>query len=359
VTRYRWVASQGAAGFPVSLACSVAEVSTSAYYDWAARVSAGPSDAELDEAYLINDIIDIHAGSDSTYGSPRVTRHLRRWGYCINHKRTERLMRDHNIVGITERRRVRTTVPAEGVAPLPDLVERRFAPGAPDVAWAGDITYVPTDEGWLYVASTLDLGSRRLVGWAMDDTMPTSLVADALIMAAATRGGEVRGVIFHSDRGSQYMSARFAELCDGLGIRRSAGRVATCFDNSVAEAFWSSLKRELVHRYRFATRAQAKAAITAWIRRYNNVRLHSSLDYVPAIEWELNYRLTQLQAAQPCVRLAGGSSISQLYGRDESPGRERANWSGPASSLGPAPLASPEGRRRFAEGRGVMAPGEH
>jgi putative transposase len=211
-----------------------------------------------------------------------------------------RLTRQHNIVGITERRRLRTTIRAEDAPPLPDLLERRFAPGAPDVAWAGDITYVPTDEGWLYVASTLDLGNRRLVGWAIDDTMSTSLVADALIMAGDTRGGDVRGVIFHSDRGSQYMSARFAELSDRLGIRRSAARVTTCFDNSVAEPFWSSVKRELVHGYRFATRAQAKAAITAWIRRYNNVRLHSSLDYVPPIEWELNYRLAQSSRITMC-----------------------------------------------------------
>ena len=158
-------------------------------------------------------------------------------------------------------------------------------------------TYVRTGEGWLYLASVLDLGSRRLLGWSMDDNMETTLVADALTMATDLRGVDLRGTIFHSDRGSQYLSARYRELCDRLGIRQSAGRVATCFDNSVAESFWSSLKRELVHRYRFATRAEAKAAITAWIRRYNNVRLHSTLGFVPPVEWELRYRLTQLEAA--------------------------------------------------------------
>ena len=127
--------------------------------------------------------------------------------------------------------------------------------------------------------------------------MATALVAEALTMAVALRRGNVRGVKFHSDRGSQYLSDRYRGLCEEHGIRQSAGRVATCFDNSVAESFWSSLKRELVHRYRFATRAEAKAAITAWIHRYNNVRLHSTLGYVPPIEWELNYRLTELQAA--------------------------------------------------------------
>jgi putative transposase len=141
------------------------------------------------------------------------------------------------------------------------------------------------------------LGSRRLIGWQMDDKMPTALVSDALKMAVELRGGNVRGVIFHSDRGSQYLSESYRDLCARLGIRQSAGRVATCFDNSVAEALWSSLKRELVHRYRFATRADAKAAITAWIRRYNNVRLHSTLGYVPPIEWELHYRLREQRAA--------------------------------------------------------------
>jgi transposase InsO family protein len=297
VSRYRFVSTMKAEGFPVDAACQAAEVSTSAYYEWLQR-AVGPTDAELDEAYLVNRIRDIHADSDATYGSPRVNGELRRRGYCVNHKRTERLMAENAIVGVTPRRRTpRTTMAAEGAPPLPDLVNQDFTPGEPDRRWAGDITYIGTDEGWLYLASVLDLGSRRLVGWAMDETMPTALVANALRQATELRGGDITGVIFHSDRGSQYLSAEYRELCDKLGIRQSAGRVATCFDNSAAESFWSSLKRELVHRYRFATRADAMAAINAWIRRYNNVRLHSTLGYVPPIEWELRYRLTQQKVA--------------------------------------------------------------
>jgi transposase InsO family protein len=257
---------------------------------------ARPTEAERAEVELVEEICAIHAELDKSYGSPRITRELRRRGRLVNHKRVERLMARHDVVGLTERRRVRTTIPAEDAPPLPDLLERRFAPGAPDVAWAGDITYVPTDEGWCYLSSVLDLGSRRLLGWEMDDSMATPLVADALSKAIALRGG-VRGVIFHSDRGSQYLSGTYRDLCAHHGIAQSAGRVATCFDNSVAEAFWSSLKRELVHRFRFATRTQAKAAIEGWIRRYNAVRLHSSLGYLPPIEWELNYRRSQLQQA--------------------------------------------------------------
>jgi putative transposase len=297
VSRYRHVSAMKAEGFPVAAACEAAEVSTSAYYDWLSRETGGPSRYDLDEAYLINHVKDIHADSDSTYGEPRMTKELRRRGNCVNHKRIERLMRAHDIVGVTPRRKMRTTIPAENAPPLPDLVGRRFAPGEPDVAWCGDITYISTGEGWLYLSSVLDLGSRRLLGWSMDEHMPTALVADALTMAAEQRDGHVRGVIFHSDRGSQYLSAKFAEQCEGLGIRQSAGRVATCFDNSVAESFWSSLKRELVSRYHFTTRAETKAAINSWIRRYNNVRLHSTLGYVPPVEWELKYRLQELQAA--------------------------------------------------------------
>jgi len=285
-----------AEGFKVAAACDAAEVSASAFYEWKEKDQAGPSKTEREEDELIAEIRTIHTDLDKTYGSPRITRELARRGPHVNHKRVERLMRVHDIVGITERRRVRTTIPAKDAPPLPDLVEQRFDPGAPDVAWAGDITYIPTEEGWLYLSSVLDLGSRRLLGWQMDDNMATQLVAGALQMAVDLRGS-AHGVIFHSDRGSQYLSGTYQGLCGHHGIRQSAGRVATCFDNSVAESFWSSLKRELIHRFRFATRAQATAAIEAWIRRYNTVRLHSSLGYVPPLEWELNYRLEQLQAA--------------------------------------------------------------
>jgi putative transposase len=296
VSRYRYVSTMKAEGFPVAAACEAAEVSASAYYAWLGR-STGPSPAEITEAYLVNEIVDIHRDSNGTYGSPRVTAALRRQGYCVNHKRTERLMADNAVVGIRPRRRPRTTMRAEGAPPLPDLIGGDFSPGAPDRRWCGDITYIPTGEGWLYLASVLDLGSRRLVGWSMEATMPTALVATALTNAVELRGGDVEDVIFHADRGSQYLSGEFQARCRDHGIRQSAGRVATCFDNSAAESFWSSLKRELVHRYQFATRDDAKRAITAWICRYNNVRLHSTLGFVPPVEWELHYRLTHLQAA--------------------------------------------------------------
>ena len=192
--------------------------------------------------------------------------------------------------------RSRTTIPAETAPPLPDLIGRGFDPGTPDVAWCGDITYLRTGEGWLYLASVLDLGSRRLLGYSMASHMRTELVADALDMAVGARGGPgylSQGVIFHADRGSQYLSAAYQDKLTDLGMRASAGRTGICWDNSVAEAFWSSLKRELIHRRPFTTRADARRAIFTWINWYNRNRRHSSLGYLSPQAWEQRYRHLQ------------------------------------------------------------------
>ena len=289
MTRYRWIAAQKAEGFPITAACKVAQVSRQAFGDWRARAAAGPTRAEGAEAELVAEIRQVHDEFDGTYGEPRITTELARRGRTVNHKRVERLMRINGIVGVHRAARVRTTIPAEDAPPLPDLIGRRFDPGQPDVAWVGDITYVPTGEGWLYLASVLDLGSRRLLGYSMADHMRTELVADALTMAAGTRGGATTGIIFHGDRGSQYLSGDYRQLVADLEMLQSVGRTGVCWDNSVAEAFWSSLKRELVHRYRFPDRATARRAIFAWINRYNQLRLHSSLGYLPPVEWENQY----------------------------------------------------------------------
>jgi len=296
VSRYRHVSAMKADGFPIEAACVAAEVSTSAYYDWAAR-SGGPSDAEWDEALLINEMRRVHDDLDDTYGSPRMTDELRDRGFCANHKRVERLMAENGIHAKDARRRkVRTTIPDVSAPPLPDLVGRDFRVGEPGERTCGDITYVATDEGWLYLADVLDLGSRRIVGYAMDERMPTELVARALEMAADVRGGDVGGMVFHHDRGSQYMSREFRDLCDRLGVAQSVGRIGSSQDNAVAESFWATLKRELVHRCRFPTRAEARRAIIAWINHYNALRRHSSIGNVSPIEWELrHYR------AQPAI----------------------------------------------------------
>ena len=180
-------------------------------------------------------------------------------------------------------------------------MERDLEPGR---RTCGDITYVPTGEGWLYLADVLhladvlDLGSRRVIGYSMADHMRSDLVAEAFEMAITTRGGEAAGTIFHHDRDSQYMSKHFRRLCRRHCIAQSVGRIGSSADNAVAESFWASLMRELAHRYRLATRAEAMAAITTWIRRYNAVRLHSSLGNVPPLEWELRYGQTAFRTAQ-------------------------------------------------------------
>jgi transposase InsO family protein len=291
-----WVAARKAEGFPITMACKVADVSRQAFHDWRAARAAGPTEVEVAEAALVEVMREIHDEHDGTYGVPRMTVELANRGQRVNHKRVERLMRAHGIVGVHKPAKVRTTIPAEDNPPMPDLVGRGFSPGAPDIVWCGDITYIPTDEGWLYLASVLDLGSRRLLGYSMAAHMRTELVADALTMAAGERGGITAGIVFHGDRGSQYMSHDYREQVTGLGMRRSVGRTGVCWD-AVAESFWSSLKREAVHRYRFATRAEARRAIFAWINRYNHRRLHSSLGYVPPAAWETIYDQTQADLA--------------------------------------------------------------
>ncbi len=289
MTRYRWVAARKAEGFPITWSCEAAGVSTSAFNDWRRRCHAGSSDAERSEARLVAEIGAIWAETDGTYGEPRITPELQERGFRVNHKRVERLMRIHGIVGVFKPAKVKTTLPAEDAPPLPDLVGRRFGVGEPDVAWCGDITYIPTGEGWLYLASVLDLGSRRWLGYAMANHMRTELVAAALEMAVGVRAGDVEDVAFHSDRGSQYLSRDYRQLITGFGMVQSVGRTGTSADNAVAEAAWSSLKRELVSRYRFPTRADARKAIFAWINRYNTTRRHSTLGYVTPTEWEAQY----------------------------------------------------------------------
>jgi transposase InsO family protein len=287
VTRYRCVDDRKAERFPVAAACAAAGVSTSAYYAWRATRRQGLTLRERAEARLVARIRRIHTASDGTYGAPRTTRQLRRDGQRVNHKRVERLMRREGIVGHRPRRRRSLTRPDEHTAPAPDLIGRLFDPDRPDVAWCGDITYIPTNEGWLYLASTIDLASRHLIGWSMRDHHDAQLVCDALDAAVATRGRRhMDGVIMHTDRGSEYTSTAFIDTCQRLGARRSMGRTGSCLDNAVAESFFATLKVELVDRRRFQTRADARTAIFRWIAWYNQRRLHSANDYLPPVEWE-------------------------------------------------------------------------
>ena len=291
MSRYRCVDAHKAAGFPVVAACDAAGVSPSAYYAWAARHQQTPSPARRQEAELVTEIRTIHAESAATYGSPRVTHELGRRGWRVNHKRVERLMATHGIVGHRPRRRRSLTKPDTATPPAPDLLGRLFNPDRPDVAWCGDITYIPTDEGWLYLASVLDLASRHLLGWSMGTHHDAQLVTGALDAAVATRGRpRMPDTIFHTDRGAEYTSAACVDACARLGLRRSMGRTGSCLDNAVAESFFATLKVELVDRHHYRTRAEARASIFRWIAWYNRRRLHSTTNYLSPLEWEQRHR---------------------------------------------------------------------
>jgi putative transposase len=287
VSRYRCVDAQKAAGFPVAAACKAAGVTRSAYYAWTIKAAQGAAARQREEARLVREIRRIHARSHGTYGAPRVHVELRRRGWRVNHKRVERLMRAHGIVGYRPRRGRNLTRQAHGAAPAPDLLGRLFDPDQPDVAWCGDVTYIPTDEGWLYLAAVIDLASRHLLGWSMGAHHDAALVVGALDAAVATRGcTRMPDTIFHSDRGAEYTSAACIQACTRLGLRRSMSRTGSCLDNAVAESWFASLKVELVDRAHYRTRAEARTAIFAWIAWYNRHRLHSSNGYLPPLEWE-------------------------------------------------------------------------
>jgi transposase InsO family protein len=289
---YRFVDQQKAAGFPVECICDVAGVSRSGYYHWKRHRDGFSTVAELDERRLVKEIDDIWDESDGTYGSPRVTIALGKRGWVVNHKRVERLMRIHNIVGYTPKKHRVTTIPNGGHR-IPDRVRRDFCPEELDVTWCGDISYINTWEGFLYLSFVEDLASRRILGVSMASHMRATLVGDALNEAVGIRGGDVTGVVFHSDRGTQYTSDQFAELCASHGVSQSVGRTGVCWDNAPAESFLATLKKELVHRRVFATRAEARLAIRHWIEAwYNRRRLHSRLGYQSPIEWEDHYRHT-------------------------------------------------------------------
>ena len=275
------------AEFKITTLCRVCEVATSSYYAWASAEAAGPDDAMWDEAILANRIYDIWARSRGRYGAPRVTAQLWREATVVNHKRVERIMATLGLQGACGRRKLRTTVRDPGAAPAPDRVQRHFTSYRQDSLWIGDLTYVPTDEGWLYLATVIDTYSRRLLGWSMADHMRTELVTDALRAASLIRGQcRFDDLIFHSDHGCQYTSGDYKRLCALMGITQSMGTVGDSYDNAMAESFFASLKRELVDIAHYSTKQEARTAIFEWIAWYNRERLHSSIGYKPPEEFE-------------------------------------------------------------------------
>ncbi|MFJ9969031.1 IS3 family transposase [Streptomyces avermitilis] len=274
--------------FGVKRLCRILTVSRSGFYRWLAGADARAERARAD-AELAERITDIHTESDGTYGAPRVTAELRDEGERVNHKRVARVMRKFNIVGLHLRKRVRTTIPEPAATPVPDLLQRDFTATTPNTRYVGDITYLPVGDGqFLYLATVLDLYSKRLAGWSIADHMRTSLVTDALKAAAAVRGADgLRGAIFHSDNGAQYASKEFAQVCEDLGVVRSRGAVGTSADNAAAESLNASLKRETLQgKKRWTGAREARLAVFRWATRYNTRRRHSRLGQISPIAFE-------------------------------------------------------------------------
>lgn len=268
----------------VKRACALLEISRAAFYAWLQHI---PSKRCRADQMLLGKIRSIHKDSKGTYGSPRVHAQLRKNGEVCGENRIARLMQVNGIVGKAPRRFKRTTIPGASATAV-DLVRRVFGPDTIEVnrLWCGDISSIRTWEGWLYLATVIDVASRRVVGWAMADHMRTGLVTDALQMALDQRRPDP-GLIFHSDRGCQYTSDEFTGLLVRNGIAQSLSRPGQCWDNAVAESFFSTLKTELIHRHAWPTRAYARLAIFDFIETwYNRRRLHSSLGYRAPAEYE-------------------------------------------------------------------------
>jgi putative transposase len=280
--------SENQAAFPIATMCRLLGVSPSGYYAWTKRQ---PSRRARTDTALVAEIRAAHAASRGIYGAPRIHVDLAVKGIRVGRKRIARLMSATGLTGVSRRKFVTTTVKGSG-RQAPDLVDRNFTAERPNLLWVADITYIPTWAGFLYLAVVLDACSRRIVGWSMATTLATRLVLDALNMALATR--RPKGVIHHSDQGSQYTSIEFGHRCREAGVRPSMGSVGDAYDNAMCESFFATLECELLDRHRFKTQAEARIAVFDFIEGfYNRRRRHSSIGYLSPIDYE------RLHAANP------------------------------------------------------------
>jgi len=284
-----FIEAEEAAGHSVKHCCDFFEVSRAAYYE---RRRAVPSQREVSDAELSEKISAIFTESNGTYGSPRVHKELVNRGVECGRRRVRRLMRRAGLEGRCKKRWRKTTVPDPAAEAAKDLIQRHFGPCEElDRRYVGDITYIATWEGWAYLATVIDLASRRVVGWALADHMRTELVNDALEMAFVQRRPP-KGAIFHSDRGCQYTSRDYGELARANGVVLSVGLAGECWDNAVAESFFATIKRELIDTRCWPTRAGLRRSVFEYIEGwYNTQRLHSSLGYRSPADYEalINY----------------------------------------------------------------------
>jgi putative transposase len=320
----------------------VLEVSRSGYYAWRKRPLSERSQANV---ALLETIEAIHTESDGTYGAPRIHADLPDKGASASLNRVARVMRNAGIRGVSRRKWPTTTLRGEDARSAPDLLERDFTATGPDQVWVADITYVPTSSGFLYLAIVLDVWSRRVVGWAMESHLRTELVLKALDMAVWRR--KPKGVIHHSDQGTQYTSLAFGRRCELLGVRPSMGSVGDAYDNAMAESFFATLECELIDRYRFHTRSEATMAVFGYIEGwYNPRRRHSALGYESPMSFERKQGPRAAEAPESAfLRLsAPRAALSQETTCQDAPGSTRAASSDlqvPPSSGPSAPVAPP------------------
>jgi transposase InsO family protein len=278
--------------WPISVQCRVLRVSVAGYHEHFARRRNTLQRRHLSDEALLVHIRAVYAESRGAYGWPRIWRQLRAQGIRVGKQRVQRLMQRNGIRARGKRRfRITTTDSRHGLPIAHNLLDRNFTVVAPNQVWVGDVTYIATAEGWLFLAVVLDLFSRRIVGWSLREQITSELVVDALRMAWFLRRpegktGSEAGLIFHSDRGSQYASQEFAKVLQECGITPSMSRKGNCWDNACSETLFGSLKVERLHGQRFETLRQAKDETLDWLRWYNQTRLHSTLNYVSPMQFE-------------------------------------------------------------------------
>jgi transposase InsO family protein len=285
--------------WPIRVQCRVLGVSVSGYHQHLARRREIAQRRHLSDEALLVHIRAAYAENRGAYGWPRIWRQLRAQGIRVGKQRVQRLMQQHGIRARGKRRfRIATTDSRHDLPIAPNLLNRNFTPAAPNQAWAGDVTYIRTEEGWLFLAVVIDLFSRRAVGWSMQPDMRRDLVIDALQMAWLGRSpNRMTGPIFHSDRGSQYASDDFNKVLKEYAITPSMSRKGNCWDNACSETLFGSLKVERLHGRRFETMRQAKDETIAWLLWYNRTRMHSTLNYVSPAQYESNWRASMMRTA--------------------------------------------------------------
>lgn len=284
--------------WPVSVQCRVLQVSAAGYHAYLVRQASDAQRRHLSDEALLVHIKALHAETRGAYGWPRIWRELVARGVAVGKERVQKLMQLHGIRA-KGKRRFKVTTDSNHKLPISaNLLDREFAVAEPDKVWVGDITYIGTDEGWLYLAVVIDLFSRQVVGWSLREDMTSNIVIDALRMAWFKRHpGKQTGVLFHSDRGSQYASGAFRDVLKEYGITSSMSRRGNCWDNACSETLFGSLKVERLHGQRFVSRRHAKDETIAWLLWYNKARLHSTLAYVSPMQFEQTWLAAQARQA--------------------------------------------------------------